>query len=112
MRKELIMKNKFGLVFAENCEPTEKDIQEFADYCMMFYGENTAHSLGNVEGFTMGTCMIAINEYLTGNYPCVEENFVEDENGNKLPTHLWGGGDTIDREKILGIFEKQTEELA
>ena len=52
----------------------------------------------------MGTAMIAINEYLTGNYPCCEENF---ENG--VPTHLYGGGDTIDREKVLGIFLEQGE---
>ena len=98
MRKELIMKNNFGLKFHENCEPTEENVQEFADYCMMFYGENNDDALYPTEGFTMGTAMIAINEYLTGNYPSCEENI-----------HLYGGGDTIDREKVLGIFLEQGE---
>ena len=98
MRKEPIMKNNFGLKFHENCEPTEENVQEFADYCMMFYGENNDDALYPTEGFTMGTAMIAINEYLTGNYPSCEENI-----------HLYGGGDTIDREKVLGIFLEQGE---
>ena len=98
------MENNFGLIFAENCEPTEENDQRFANYCMDFYGEDNDDALYPTEGFTMGTAMIAINEYLTGDYACCEENF---ENG--VPTHLYGGGDTIDREKVLGIFLEQGE---
>ena len=39
-----------------------------------------------------------------GGYPTDKENRVENEFGIKVPTHLWGGGDTIDREKVCEIF--------
>lgn len=84
-------------------EPTVKEINEFVDYLLMFYGKGEIYDCGMTEK-TARECAL---KYLEGNYPCVEENWIEDEFGNPVPTHLWGGGDTLDREKCLEIYNEE-----
>lgn len=94
------MGNNHGLKF-EGGYPLAKEIIGFVDYLISFYGdEDAVYPMG----MTRETALNCALEYLGGNYPCIEENQIINEFGVKVPTHLWGGGDTIDREKVCEIF--------
>ena len=112
MRKEReIMKNE-KLVF-DGGYPTNDEKGQFIEYLMAFYGKDPKWDavykdaqMGTVDAFE---CM---EEYLNGDYPCVEETWVTDEFGIKQPTHIWGGGDSLDREKVFQIFLDKSEGVA
>ncbi len=85
--------------------PTKQEIADFVEYLLMFYAEGELYDAGMTEE----DALECAHKYLEGNYPCVKENWVKDEFGNPVPTHLWGGGDTLDREKTFEIFETMRE---
>ena len=80
--------------------PTTEEINTFIEYLLMFYGKGEIYE----NGMTEETAREYTQKYLQGNFQCCEENRVENEFGIKVPTHLWGGGDTIDREKVCELF--------
>ena len=112
MKKEReIMKNQ-KLVF-DGGYPNNDEKGQFIEYLMAFYGKDPKWDavykdaqMGVVDAYE---CM---EEYLNGDYPCIEENWTTDAYGIKVPTHLWGGGDTVDREKVFEIYLNKCEEVA
>jgi hypothetical protein len=101
-----IMKNQ-KLIF-DGGYPTNDEKGQFIEYLMAFYGKDPKWDavykdtqMGLLDAFE---CM---EEYLDGDYPCVEENYVDGK-----PTHIWGGGDSIDREKVFEIYLNKCEEVA
>ena len=82
--------------------PTQKEKEVFVEYLLSFYGSYDA--VYPEVGMTREDAVKYMTEYLEGDFQCIEENQVENEFGIKVPTHLWGGGDTIDREKVCQLF--------
>lgn len=83
--------------------PTNDEKGQFIEYLMAFYGKDPKWDavypdvqMGTVDAFE---CM---EEYLEGQY---ESNVVKGE-------HMWGGGDSVDREKVRDIFLNKCEEAA
>ena len=85
--------------------PTKKEIADFVEYLLMFYAEGELYDAGMTEE----DAIECTYRYLQGDFECIEENWVRDEFGFKVPTHLWGGGDTLDREKVFEIYETMRE---
>ena len=85
--------------------PTDKEKGQFIQYLMAFYGKYPKYDAVYPEvAMSPIDAFLCMEEYLKGDFQCIEENRVENEFGIKVPTHLWGGGDTIDREKVCEIF--------
>jgi len=80
--------------------PSPKEIKEFVEYLLMFYGADPKHDAVYSEvGMTEEDAKKVTEIYLNGNYESVDKGF-----------HLWGGGDTFDREFCRDvIFEKMTK---
>jgi|8_EtaG_2_1085327.scaffolds.fasta_scaffold113427_2 hypothetical protein len=80
--------------------PSLKEIKEFVEYLLMFYGADPKHDAVYSEVGMTGEDAKKVTEiYLNGNYESVDKGF-----------HLWGGGDTFDREFCCDvIFEKMTK---
>ena len=100
-----IKKGKNMKLVFEGGYPTNDEKGQFIEYLMAFYGKDPKWDavypdvqMGTVDAFE---CM---EEYLNGDYPCIEENWITDEFGIKVPTHIWGGGDSLDREKVLELY--------
>ena len=94
---------KMELVFDGGSDLEEKN--NFVEYLLMFYAEDPKYDAVYPEvAMTREDAIKHTVEYLEGDFPCVEDNWVENEFGVKVPTHLWGGGDTIDREKVCELF--------
>ena len=85
--------------------PNLEEKNNFVEYLLMFYAEDPKYDAVYPEvAMTKEDAEKYMVEYLEGDFPCIEENWVEDGFGIKVPTHLWGGGDTIDREKVCELF--------
>lgn len=70
----------------------KKELQDFLEYCNDFYGINGTYDMG----YSKSEIRVAINQYL--------RNLLTD----KIQT--WGGGDSIDRERVHEILENQRQE--
>lgn len=70
----------------------KKELQDFLEYCNNFYGINGTYDMG----YSKSEIRVAINQYL--------RNLLTD----KIQT--WGGGDSIDRERVHEILENQRQE--
>tara|TARA_R110000824_G_scaffold3853_1_gene18465 strand:+ start:194 stop:478 length:285 start_codon:yes stop_codon:yes gene_type:complete len=77
--------------------PSPKHIKEFENYLLMFYGPDPLHDAVYPEvGMTEEDAKKVTETYLNGDYESTDKGF-----------HLWGGGDTVDREFCRDvIFEK------
>ena len=77
--------------------PSPKHIKEFVGYLLMFYGANPKRDAVYPEvGMTEEDAKKVTETYLNGDYESTDKGF-----------HLWGGGDTFDREFCRDvIFEK------
>ena len=85
--------------------PNKEEKNQFVEYVLCCYGKDSKWDAVQPDvGMTTIEAVECVEEYLMGDFPCVEENWIKDEFGVKVPTHLWGGGDSIDREKVCEIF--------
>jgi len=86
--------------------PSHLEEERFVEYVLSFYAKDARWNPVYPEvGMTVLGAVQAVKEYLSGYYPCIKENWIELE-GKKIPTHIWGGGDSIDREIVRDIFLK------
>jgi hypothetical protein len=69
----------------------KKELQDFLEYCNDFYGINGTSDIV----YSKSEIRVAINQYL--------RNLLTD----KIQT--WGGGDSIDRERVHEILENQRQ---
>ena len=79
-----------------------KNLQEFIDYVWDFY--NPHSDLYPIKGLTKDDILIAIKEY-------ARRINVAKENNNLYfnVTYQWGGGDTLDRERVRDIILNQPQ---
>lgn len=92
--------------------PNAQEVNQFVEYVLCFYGKDPKWDAVYPDvGMTTVEAVECVNEYLMGDYQCIKENWIENEFGVKVPTHLWGGGDSIDREKVCGIFLEKCEKV-
>ena len=82
----------------EDGYPSPKEIKGFVEYLLMFYGADPKYDAVYPEVAMTEEDAIKVTEiYLNGEYESVDKGF-----------HLWGGGDTIDRETCrFEIFENR-----
>lgn len=87
------MENGGGVYLQENISTNE--IDSFINYIYDFYGKDGiyAHQLNG--GFTKKELESAVN------------NYIIDINNNKNPDVTWGGGDSLDRERVREYLEKK-----
>lgn len=80
--------------------PTNTEKGQFVEYLMCFYGKDPKWDAVYPE-ISMGIidAVECMEEFLNGKY---ESAVVKGE-------HIWGGGDTIDREIVRDIFLKKCE---
>ena len=72
---------------------TAEEKKSFVDYCLMFYGKGEIYGQ---RGYATEEQIVAATDiYLTRG----DEKFFNFEGD-----HLWGGGDTVDRETIAEIL--------
>lgn len=74
----------------------ENDYTEFIDYVFSFYGPNGLYPLGVNKGEIKSACL---------SYMLLLEN-------GKHEGIKWGGGDTVDRERVRELIEEPTKGLA
>tara|TARA_A200000159_G_scaffold1951_1_gene2170 strand:+ start:2973 stop:3299 length:327 start_codon:yes stop_codon:yes gene_type:complete len=92
--------------------PTNQEKEQFVNYVLSFYAEDPKwDAIYPDVGMTVLGAVQAVEQYLNGDFPCIKENWIENEFGVKVPTHLWGGGDSIDREKVCVIFLDNCEKV-
>tara|TARA_B100001758_G_C17840583_1_gene318947 strand:- start:56 stop:406 length:351 start_codon:yes stop_codon:yes gene_type:complete len=84
--KENIMTLKFQY------EPSEQVKKDFHNYLLMFYGKES--ELHSKVGMEMEDAIEYTEMYLNGNY----------EDGYEPGYHMWGGGDTMDRNYVLDLY--------
>ncbi len=73
--------------------PTMTQKADFVEYILHFYGKDKYYKAIYPDvGMTVEDAVKCMNVYLEGDY--------EGHDGK----HLWGGGDTVDREKVAEIF--------
>ena len=78
------------------------DLQEFIDYVWSFY--NPQSDLYPIKGLTMNDIMLAFKVYRKR----IQE--AESNNGRWFNvTYQWGGGDTLDRERVRDIILEQPQ---
>jgi len=81
------------LKFNEVGYPNDQEKQEFVDYLLMFYGKNDPEAIyGEEVGMEKADAVKFMNVYLEGDFKGYDGY------------HMWGGGDTIDREKVCELF--------
>lgn len=73
----------------ENKQITKTEIKEFQNYCLGFYGKNGIYSDELKGGVSSNLMSKAIQIYLLS----INE------------MRNWGGGDSLDRERVRGILE-------
>jgi len=78
-------------------------LNEFADYVWSFYGEHS-ETLYPIKGLTIEDIFYAIGVY--------QERIKEAESNNgkwSNVTYQWGGGDSLDRERVRDIILEQPQ---
>ncbi len=78
-------------------------IDEFVDYVWSFYGEHS-ETIYPIKGLTKDDILDALNVYPK------RINVAESNNGRWFNvTYSWGGGDTLDRERVRDIILEQPQ---
>lgn len=96
----------------EDGYPTVQEKKEFVNYLLSFYAEDPKYDPVYPEvAMTEEDAIKFTEQYLDGDFPCIQENWMKDQLGNPIPTHLWGGGDSIDREKVCQLFLDSKENV-
>jgi len=73
---------------------SEKELNQFIDYVNGFYGKEGVYEKDFAnKGFTKAELTSAVS------------NYIIDVNSRKDPDYTWGGGDSLDRERVRGYLE-------
>ena len=73
------------------------DILEFQNYCLAFYGKKGIYSHNLNGGVSPNLMKKAIQIYLI--------TLTSTEKSYEISYRVWGGGDTLDRERVREILE-------
>ena len=76
---------------------TKTEIKEFQNYCLGFYGKNGIYSDELKGGVSSKFMSKAIQIYLI--------TLTSTEKSYEISNRVWGGGDSLDRERVRGILE-------